>query len=78
MLRILINKQTYQLVMTAVMKNCDPLVSGPAFAIDRTPVQGVKKEEWVHCPALPRSFSKAQKNTNKIIREIYLVQCASV
>lgn len=51
MLRILINKQTYQLVMTVVMKNCDPLVSGPAFAIDRTPVQGVKKEEWVHCPA---------------------------
>lgn len=28
----------YQLVTTVVMKNCDPLVSGPAFAIDKTPV----------------------------------------
>lgn len=29
---------SYQLVVTVVMKNCDPLVSGPAFAIDSTPV----------------------------------------
>jgi len=27
----------YQLVVTVVMKNCDPLVSGPEFAIDRNP-----------------------------------------
>jgi hypothetical protein len=28
----------YQLVVTVVMKNCEPLVSGPAFAIDKIPV----------------------------------------
>lgn len=30
--------ENYQLVVTVVMKNCEPLVSGPAFAIDRSPV----------------------------------------
>lgn len=48
-------KKTYQLVMTAVMKNCDPLVSGPAFAIDSSPVQGVKKKEWIQCPAFDKN-----------------------
>lgn len=28
----------YQLVVTVVMKNCEPLVSEPAFAIDKSPV----------------------------------------
>jgi len=32
------DRHTYQLVTTVVMKNCDPLVSGPAFAIDSIPV----------------------------------------
>lgn len=32
----------YQRVATVVMKNCDPLESGPAFAIDRSPVIQVK------------------------------------
>lgn len=30
---------THQLVVTVVMKNCDPLVSSPEFAIDRNPVK---------------------------------------
>jgi hypothetical protein len=28
----------YQLVVTVVMKNCEPFVSRPAFAIDKVPV----------------------------------------
>jgi len=32
------SRLNYQLVVTVVMKNCEPLVSGPAFAIDRIPV----------------------------------------
>jgi len=31
-------RYNYQLVVTVVMKNCEPLVSGPAFAIDKNPV----------------------------------------
>jgi hypothetical protein len=27
----------YQLVLTVVMKNCEPFVFGPAFAIDKIP-----------------------------------------
>lgn len=27
----------YQPVLTVVMKNCEPLLSGPEFAIDKTP-----------------------------------------
>lgn len=30
---------TNQLVLTVVIKNWDPLVSGPAFAMDKTPEQ---------------------------------------
>lgn len=29
--------ENYHLVITVVMKNCEPLVSGPAFAIDKKP-----------------------------------------
>lgn len=28
---------TYHVVVTVVMKNCEPLVSEPAFAIDNSP-----------------------------------------
>lgn len=38
------NKKIYQLVLTVVMKNCEPLESGPEFAIDKTPVQHKKTE----------------------------------
>ena len=31
-------KDNYQSVLIVVMKNCDPLVSGPPFAIDKFPV----------------------------------------
>lgn len=31
----------YQLVVTVVMKNCEPLVSLPAFAIDRSPSEKI-------------------------------------
>ena len=34
----------YQWVATVVMKNCDPLESGPAFAIDTSPV--IKMKKW--------------------------------
>lgn len=33
----------YQPVVTVVMKNCDPLVSGPAFAIDKNPTPRKQK-----------------------------------
>lgn len=36
---------TYQLVVTVVMKNCEPLVSEPAFAIDNSP--GIITQEAV-------------------------------
>lgn len=36
------NMGNYQLVVTVVIKNCEPLVSGPEFAIDRKPA--LKKE----------------------------------
>lgn len=29
----------YQLVVTVVMKNCEPLVFFPAFAIDKSPAK---------------------------------------
>lgn len=35
---------TYQLVVTVVMKNWEPLVSGPALAIDRSPEKYRDKE----------------------------------
>lgn len=34
---IIIISLTYQFVVTVVMKNCEPLESGPEFAIDKTP-----------------------------------------
>ena len=37
----------YQLVVTVVIKNCEPFVSGPAFAIDRSPIH--KKEKKKKC-----------------------------
>lgn len=33
----MLNRDFYQLVVTVVMKNCEPFVSGPAFAMDRRP-----------------------------------------
>lgn len=38
----LLERDDYQLAFTVVMKNCDPLESGPEFAIDKIPV-GQKK-----------------------------------
>lgn len=39
---------TYQLVVTVVMKNCEPLVSEPAFAIDNSPGNHVRNSFYMH------------------------------
>lgn len=51
------NTNDYQLVITVVMKNCEPLVSGPAFAIDRNPAlkRETKRTNYTRIPVLKRS-----------------------
>ena len=34
--------KTYQLALTVVMKNCEPLESGPVFTMATTPAQSVQ------------------------------------
>lgn len=48
------NAKAYQEVLTVVMKNCEPLESGPEFAMDTTPGQAKIKRAYccVMCTAI--------------------------
>lgn len=50
--------KTYQLALTVVIKNCDPLESGPEFTMEITPA--VLKEQRYHNFAISMIFKKKQ------------------
>ena len=56
-------------VRTTVMKNCEPLVSGPMLAIDRRPTWGGKRSEVIHMICNQTHFF----STMSVFCAIYLV-----